>query len=80
MYYKKWSKILPQCYLHNGYIDIVKTSFMQNNKEIHGDKMIFFESPVCTEVDSKEEFEFLQYQSDKNESILLKYLNSIKKE
>ena len=69
-----------QVYIPNGYIDIVKTSFMQNNKEIHGDKMIFFESPVCTEVDSKEEFEFLQYQSDKNESILLKYLNSIKKE
>ena len=49
-----------------------------NNNEIHGDKMIGFESPVGTEVDSVEEFEYIQYQLDKNGSKLLDYLNQVK--
>jgi CMP-N,N'-diacetyllegionaminic acid synthase len=49
-----------------------------NNKEIHGDKMIGFESPICTEVDSAEEFEYIQYQLDRNGSKLLDYLNQFK--
>ena len=50
---------------------------MLNNKKIHGDQMICFESPVCTEVDSTEEFDYIQYQIKKNESLLLDHLNKI---
>jgi len=67
-----------QVYIPDGFVDIVKSSFVMNNKEIHGDKMIGFESPVCTEVDSLEEFEYIQYQLDKNGSELLDYLNQVK--
>ena len=67
-----------QVYIPDGFVDIVKSSFVMNNKEIHGDKMIGFESPVCTEVDSVEEFEYIQYQLDKNGSELLDYLNQVK--
>ena len=67
-----------QVYIPDGFVDIVKSSFVMNNKEIHGDKMIGFESPVCTEVDSVEEFEYIQYQLDKNGSKLLDYLNQVK--
>ena len=67
-----------QVYIPDGFVDIVKSSFVMNNKEIHGDKMIGFESPVCTEVDSVEEFEYIQYQLDKNGSKLLDYLNEVK--
>ena len=49
-----------------------------NHQEIHGDKMIGFESPVCTEVDSAEEFDYIKYQLDKNGSELLSYLNQVK--
>ena len=67
-----------QVYIPDGFVDIIKSSFVMNNKEIHGDKMIGFESPVCTEVDSVEEFEYIQYQLDKNGSELLDYLNQVK--
>jgi len=67
-----------QVYIPDGFVDIVKSSFVMKNKEIHGDKMIGFESPVCTEVDSVEEFEYIQYQLDKNGSKLLDYLNQVK--
>ena len=67
-----------QVYIPDGFVDIVKSSFVMNNKEIHGDNMIGFESPVCTEVDSVEEFEYIQYQLDKNGSKLLDYLNQVK--
>ena len=49
---------------------------MINNDKVHGDKMIGFESPVTTEVDSMEEFEYTQYQLDKQGSLLLEYLNN----
>lgn len=64
-------------YVPDGYVDILKSSFMTNNEEIHGDRMIGFQSPVCTEVDSPEEFSYIQYQLNKYNSRLLEYLNSL---
>ena len=67
-----------QVYIPDGFVDVVKTSYVLNSKDIHGDKMICFESPVCTEVDSSEEFDYIQYQLDKNGSELLDYLNQFR--
>ena len=67
-----------QVYIPDGFVDIVKASFVMNSEKIHGDKMIGFESPVCTEVDSVEEFDYIQYQLDKNGSDLLDYLNDMR--
>ncbi len=67
-----------QVYIPDGFVDVVKSSFVMNNQEIHGNKMIGFESPVCTEVDSAEEFDYIKYQLDKNGSELLSYLNQVK--
>ncbi len=65
-----------QVYIPDGYVDIIKTSFIINNEEIHGDRMIGYESPVCSEVDSLEEFNYIQYQLNQNGSNLLDYLNT----
>ena len=61
-----------QVYIPNGFVDIVKASFVMNSETIHGNKMIGFESPVCTEVDSVEEFDFIQNRSQE-ESEDIKY-------
>ena len=37
--------------------------------------MFVFESPVCTEVDTLSDFEFLEYQLLKEGSPLIEYLN-----
>jgi CMP-N,N'-diacetyllegionaminic acid synthase len=67
-----------QVYIPDGYVDIIKASFIMNNKETHGDKMIAFESPVSSEVDSSEEFKYIEYQLNKDGSQLLHYLNRIR--
>jgi CMP-N,N'-diacetyllegionaminic acid synthase len=67
-----------QVYIPDGFVDIVKASYVLNSKDIHGDKMIGYESPVCTEVDSLEEFDYINYQLDKNGSDLLNYLNQFR--
>ena len=64
-------------YIPNGYIDILKKSFLENNKEIHGGKILAFESPVCTEVDSVDELKYIQYQLQNSEYPILEYLNSL---
>ena len=66
-----------QAYIPDGYVDIVRSSTILNNKTIHGDKMIAFESPVCTEVDSPEEFSYLQHQITIANHSILSYLDSI---
>jgi len=68
-----------QVYIPDGYVDILKASYVMNNKMIHGNNMIGFESPVSSEVDSLEEFEYIQYQINKSNSDLLDYLNKVRK-
>jgi CMP-N,N'-diacetyllegionaminic acid synthase len=68
-----------QTYIPDGYVDIVKASWMLNNNSIHGDKIIAFESPVCTEVDSIEEFDYIEYQMKNIEPSILNHLNHIKR-
>ncbi len=61
-------------YIPDGYVDVVRASHVMNNDTVHGDRMIGFESPVCTEVDSLQEFEYIQFQIDRAGSPLLSYL------
>ncbi len=75
-YYNKPKEAFPQVYIPNGYVDIVRASHTLHSTTLHGNKMIGFETPVCTEVDSQEELEYIQYQLDKNGSILLDSLNN----
>jgi len=63
-------------YVPDGYVDIVKQSYVISGSQIHGDKMIGFVSPVSTEVDSIEELEYIAYQLKKNGSRLKDYLDS----
>ena len=63
-------------YVPDGYVDIIKSSFILNSKEIHGSFMIGFESPVCVEVDSLEEFNYIEYQLNQHNSELLSYLDT----
>jgi N-acylneuraminate cytidylyltransferase len=66
-------------YIPNGYVDIIKASYIMNNEGIHGDSMIGFVSPSCTEVDSIEEFDYIQYQLNRDGSELQNYLNNFNK-
>lgn len=72
-------EIFRETYIPNGYVDILNSSEIKNNKNIHGENILGFASPTVTEIDSIEEFEYISHQIKNKGSLLLDYLNSIKK-
>jgi CMP-N,N'-diacetyllegionaminic acid synthase len=70
----------PQAYIPDGYVDIVKSTFVMNSGQFHGDKVLGYESPYCTEVDSQAELDLLDFQLRKYGSSLWAYLKAHVKE
>ena len=68
----------PAVYIPNGYIDVLKSSTIINSGTLHGDKMLVFESPFCVEIDTINDFKFLEYQIEKQGSVILNYFNKNK--
>ncbi len=66
----------PMAYIPDGYVDVLKTSFIRESHSLHGNKMIGFISPVCTEVDTIKDFEFLEYELKNNSNPVYEYLNA----
>jgi len=69
-----------QVYIPDGYVDIVKSSFVMSSGQFHGDKVLGYESPYCNEVDSQDELDLLDFQLCKYGSPLLDYLKTHFKE
>ena len=67
----------PKVYVPDGYVDIVRRSFVKKAKLMHGNKVLAFESPVCTEIDSIEELLRIEYQLANEGSPLLDYLRTV---
>lgn len=70
-------EVFDDVYIPDGYVDVVRRSFVMSSSMIHGDKIIGFESPVCLEVDSIEEFNYIQYQLNSFGSPLTGYFDSL---
>ena len=63
----------PSVYIPDGYIDILKSSVILTTGTLHGDKMLVFESPFCVEVDTKDDFEYLEFQIKKEGSSIINF-------
>lgn len=57
-------------YFPNGYVDVLKTSFILGNKKIHGNRVFGYVTPFGAEVDGPEDFEYLEYLAAKNPQIV----------
>ena len=68
----------PDVLIPNGYVDIVRSSFIREKKLLHGDKVLAFETPFCNELDAHEELDLLEFQLQKNICGLTNYLESVK--
>ena len=64
----------PTVYIPDGYVDLVRASFVFGTTLFHGDKVLGYESPFCIEVDSQQELDRLEFQVRKDGSPLLDYL------
>jgi CMP-N,N'-diacetyllegionaminic acid synthase len=58
----------PITYQPNGYVDILKGDFVfeNENKNIHGDKVLAHITPQIQDVDVPEDFSYLRYQLEHN--------------
>jgi len=65
-----------QAYIPDGYVDIVKSTFVMSTGQFHGDKVLGYESPYCTEVDSRDELDMLDFQLRRYGSPLWDYLKN----
>lgn len=52
----------PTTYTANGYVDVLSTAFIRENKIIHGEHVKAFISPKVTEVDDEDDFKNLEVQ------------------
>lgn len=68
----------PDVLIPNGYVDIIRSSFVRENKLLHGDKVLAFDTPFCNEVDTIEELKLIEFQLHNNGSSLTQYLNGVK--
>ena len=57
----------------NGYVDVYKTHYIMENGKILGDRVLAYITPRITEVDTLEEFDFLEYQVYKNPTLVSRF-------
>jgi N-acylneuraminate cytidylyltransferase len=60
---------MPKTYVPNGYVDVLRTSFIREQKKIHGNRVIPFLTPRVDEVDTQEDFDLLEYTLSKRQDI-----------
>jgi len=66
----------PTVYIPNGYVDVLKTEYIARTGTLHGDRMIGFESPIGHEVDSPDDFTYLEFVLKEQGSKLHDYLKA----
>lgn len=62
----------PQTYSPNGYVDVLRTSFILDNHMLHGNRVMGYLTDFTTEVDTLDDFKYLEWQINKNEDLLNK--------
>lgn len=67
----------PNVYIPNGYVDILKTEYIINNRLVHGNKMIAFETEKTVDVDKEEDFKDLERIVLGYESDVTRYLRQV---
>jgi CMP-N,N'-diacetyllegionaminic acid synthase len=60
----------PKTYVANGYVDVLDPNYILKENKLHGDKILAFQTPVVTEVDSIEDLEYLEWQITKHPQLL----------
>ena len=68
----------PKVYNPNGYVDVVKSSHVLNSDNLHGSKMYVYETSNTVEIDTEREFEYIEFQLEKEGSQLTEFLEDLK--
>jgi len=60
------SQLVPPTFCPNGYIDILKVSTFQSKTTFYGDKILSFETDFTPEIDTLDDFDYIEYLYNKN--------------
>jgi len=62
----------PKTYTPNGYVDILRTPHILENHLLHGNRVMGYVTDFTIEFDTVDDFEFLEWQINKNDEIIKK--------
>ena len=55
-------QFFPKTFVPNGYVDVLRTSFIREHNLLHGNRVMPYVTDVVSEIDSEADFNFLRYQ------------------
>jgi N-acylneuraminate cytidylyltransferase len=65
----------PSTYIPNGYVDVLSTVFIRKHGMLHGDWVLPFITPPVAEVDTEDDFAFLEYQLSREPLLVAQIFN-----
>jgi len=75
--FANWPRqMLPKVFIPDGYVDVLKTAYVLGSEEIHGDHIVGYVSPACSEVDTPEDFDYLEFQVNRTPIKVLDFLRA----
>ena len=60
----------PDTFYPNGYVDVLSTKFIKNNNKLHGSNCLSFITEFSIEVDTKEDFDLLEFKLVQNPDLI----------
>lgn len=76
-YYNLPRQCFSQAYWPNGYVDILRTKFVEKENALYGNKALGFNTSAVTEVDTMRDIEYLEYEMEKKNNPVFQYLQSV---
>ena len=67
-------QLFPEVYIPNGYVDILKPRVIKEHGSMYGNKIAGYITPYGNEIDTAEDFEYIEYKVTKGGLPLLEYL------
>ena len=68
-------QMFPKTFTANGYVDVLSTRFIRESGSLHGSHVMPFITPSVTEVDTEDDFRYMEYQIEKSPKIIHKLFN-----
>jgi CMP-N,N'-diacetyllegionaminic acid synthase len=75
-YYNMPRQNFPTAYQPDGYVDILRSSFVRAGTSLHGTKMLAYVTPFTVEVDRSEDFDHLEFKLGREPSAVHDYLRA----
>lgn len=75
-YYNLPRQAFPPAYHPNGFVDIIRSSFVTSGKGLYGSQVLGLITPYSVEVDSLEDFDYLMYLIEKKSHPFYEYLEA----